>query len=278
MEWKEGERRKKSSERHYGKGSGNVWYALGLWRWSAKSNVCVCDKTGMSLSSGAKCGRKGLIFQRNHSGLRYVFFTLKNPHAAISPQFPSATTLSSSFDNIIPSQCSPPLICIPLKSAWIHWRGTGGVGKVVVSLWTALSLIPGQCLIQLLGSGGQMFPDKRQPHLSGRRLAHHVSLSCQEAGERTEVWFRGPLAEALNGHVLCPGMFSHIIKQAARAPAEASHCIFNAAMSTVIFADSALSAGGYWFDGASVVRGQEFLGLLHSLCSYLLRCLRGKVI
>lgn len=51
--------KKKSSERHYGKGSGNVWYAVGLWRWSVKSNVCVCDKTGMSLSSGGKCGRKG---------------------------------------------------------------------------------------------------------------------------------------------------------------------------------------------------------------------------
>lgn len=51
--------KKKSSERHYDKGGGNVWYAVGLWRWSAKSNVCVCDKTGMSLSSGGKCGRKG---------------------------------------------------------------------------------------------------------------------------------------------------------------------------------------------------------------------------
>lgn len=29
----------------------NVWYRLGLWRWSTEPNVCVCDKTGVNLSS-----------------------------------------------------------------------------------------------------------------------------------------------------------------------------------------------------------------------------------
>lgn len=182
-------------------------------------------------------------------------------------QFPSATTLSSSFDNIIPSQCGPPLICIRLKSAWIHWRGTGGE-KWSSLLWTALSLIPSQCLIQLLGSGGHMFPDKRQPHLSGHCLAHRVSIYCQEAGERTESWFRGLLAEVLNGHVLCPSLFSHIIKQTARVPADVPRCIKYAArnMSTVIFADSALSAGGYWLlcTGRTRVLGPSaFIVLIH---------------
>lgn len=139
-------------------------------------------------------------------------------------------------------------------------------GKVVVFLWTALSLIPSQCLIQLLGSGGQMFPDKRQPHLSGHCLAHRVSIYCQEAGERTESWFRGLLAEVLKGHVLCPGLFSHIIKQTVRVPADVSRCIFNAAMSTVIFADSALSAGGYWLlcrGRTRVLGASAFIVLVH---------------
>lgn len=37
----------------------NVWYGLGLWRCSVEPNVCVCDKTGVSLLSEWANSRKG---------------------------------------------------------------------------------------------------------------------------------------------------------------------------------------------------------------------------
>lgn len=54
----------------------NVWYGLGLWRCSVEPNVCVCDKTGVSLLSEGANRRKGWS-----SGASALFYPVVS-HAA----------------------------------------------------------------------------------------------------------------------------------------------------------------------------------------------------
>jgi len=82
-----------------------------------------------------------------------------------------------------------------------------------------------------------------------------MSISCQVvpglvSARKFDFSGGSPNFQITGGRVLCPSLFNHIIRETVRVAADVSHCIFNAVMSTVRFADSALSAGGYQLEGA----------------------------
>lgn len=72
----------------------NVWYRLGLWRWSTEPNVCVCDKTGVNLSSKAES--KDFFPQQT------LCFTVVFPATASQTSiFSHLQAMTSSFHRVI---------------------------------------------------------------------------------------------------------------------------------------------------------------------------------
>lgn len=139
--------------------------------------VCVCDKTGTSLSSEGKIQEKGLIFQRNHS----VFFMRKNH----KQQFPPASLqLPYCLCPLIASFCrggakqSSGFDLHSFEKLMNSLEGTGGQ-KRSSPFVDRLDSIPGQCLIRLLGGDGRIVKRVPAPLIWALPHPSNVSICCQ---------------------------------------------------------------------------------------------------
>lgn len=113
----------------------NVWYRLGLWRWSTQPNVCVCDKTGVNLSSEAESKYDFFLL----ANMFYCCFPARAPQPSISPTSivcPHPFIRSSFWKTIL-------LIWILLKEN-VHTFIQATARRVC--LWNALSQILRFCL------------------------------------------------------------------------------------------------------------------------------------
>lgn len=96
----------------------NVWYRLGLWRWSTEPNVCVCDKTGVNLSSEAES--KDFFFFPGKTLCFTVVFLLehyKHPFSPSSKLWPHPF-IGSSFLEDRPFD----FYSFEKEHAWVHSR------------------------------------------------------------------------------------------------------------------------------------------------------------
>lgn len=196
MEWKRGGR--KSCERNYSKAEECLIYS-----WTVKVEckakcVCVCDKTGTSLSFAGKYRSRGwsscaiIVF-------RFVFHA-EEPQTTISPSF---LQLPHCLHPLITSICweTVTLICILLKKKkkMNLLEGTGG--ELVVSV-CGLPWVDSQPVFNsAIGRQWANVQTHARFAYEGTASSFDMSISCQVVPRLVsipEVWFHGLLAELLN--------------------------------------------------------------------------------